>query len=498
MRSSVKVGTPDAVVCDMAALTTFQLGGRRPTMLRGFDRTVQDEVKRLVASGDFTGKRNETAIVYPSSGPKRLLLIGLGERKEVTPAALRNAAAIAGRRAVAVGAASLTFTIADDVPRRSCPPAAVGRVVAEGVGQGAWTFEEFRDRDDFKGALRSLTILCNQDLRADIESGRKIGAAMAEGQALTRNLQMTPANHCPPSHLANVARRLGRQYGFRVTVLGRAQIEKAGLNALIAVAQGSKEDPRFIILQYRGAARGQPVCLVGKGVTFDTGGISLKPALSMEEMKFDMSGAAAVLGAFDVIGRLKPKVNVVGVIPATENMPSGTAIKPGDVVRTHFGKTVEIVNTDAEGRLILCDALSYARRFKPACILDIATLTGAVVIALGHHATGVMGNDDDLVAEVTRAGDAAGERCWQFPLWDEYRTQLKSDTADIKNVGGRPAGTITAGWFLRDFVEPDTPWAHLDIAGTAYTDADTPYCPKGPTGAGARLFGEFVLERAAG
>lgn len=250
-------------------------------------------------------------------------------------------------------------------------------------------------------------------------------------------------------------------------------------------------------MEYRGRASTKPVCLVGKGVTFDSGGISIKPALNMEEMKFDMSGAAAVLGTFEVLGRLKPRINVVGLIPTTENLPSSTAMKPGDVVKTHFGKTVEIVNTDAEGRLILCDALSYARRFEPACILDIATLTGAVVVALGDQATGLMGNDDGLIEELLGAGAVAGEPCWELPLWDGYRQQIDSDIADVKNVGGRAAGSITAGWFLKEFIDKH-PWAHLDIAGTAYLDRDRPDIAKGPTGVGVRLFSEFVLRRAAG
>jgi len=263
---------------------------------------------------------------------------------------------------------------------------------------------------------------------------------------------------------------------------------------LLAVAQGSAEEPRFIALDYRGAA-GAPVVLVGKGVTFDTGGISIKPAQNMEDMKYDMSGAAAVLGTFEMLGRLRPPVHVVGLIPSTENMPSGTAIKPGDVVTSHLGKTIEIINTDAEGRLILCDALSYARRYEPACVLDIATLTGAIVVALGHSASGVMGTDENLIEEVRGAGERSGERVWPLPLWEEYRDLMKSDIADVKNAGGRPAGSISAGWFLREFVE-GFPWAHLDIAGTAYTDRDDATRVKGPTGIGVRLFSEFVLKRS--
>jgi leucyl aminopeptidase len=266
------------------------------------------------------------------------------------------------------------------------------------------------------------------------------------------------------------------------------------MGALLSIAQGSTEEPRFIILEYKGSAEA-PVVLVGKGVTFDTGGISIKPAEKMEDMKFDMSGAAAVLGTFEMLGRLKPKVHVVGLIPSTENMPSGTAVKPGDVITSHFGKTIEMINTDAEGRLILCDALSYARRYQPAAVLDIATLTGAIVVALGHTAAGLMGTDEKLLDEVRQAGERAGERVWPLPLWDEYRDLMKSDIADVKNAGGRPAGSISAAWFLREFVE-GFPWAHLDIAGTAYSDREDTTRVKGPTGMGVRLFSEFVLARA--
>src|SRR5438132_493598 len=291
------------------------------------------------------------------------------------------------------------------------------------------------------------------------------------------------------------AKRVAEAYGFGLTVLDRAALQREAMGALLAVAQGTAEEPRFIVLEYRGGGEAPPVALVGKGVTFDAGGISIKPAQNMEDMKFDMSGAAAVLGTFEALGRLKPKLNVTGLIPSTENLPSGTAVKPGDVVKSHLGKTIEIINTDAEGRLILCDALSYVRRFKPAAVLDAATLTGAVVVALGHVAIGVMGNDEGLLAEVRDAGARAGERCWPLPLWEEYRELLKSDMADVKNSGGRGAGTIAGGWFLREFVD-GFPWVHLDIAGTAYTEGEVPHQAKGPTGIGVRLFSEFILKRA--
>jgi leucyl aminopeptidase len=341
--------------------------------------------------------------------------------------------------------------------------------------------------------LERLTILA-PEATGEVEAGHRVGAAIGAGQTFTRGLQVLPGNVCTPSFLGKTAEELAQRHGFAVTVLDKAAIVREKMGALLSIAQGSAEEPRFIALEYKGSDD-KPVVLVGKGVTFDTGGISIKPAQNMEDMKFDMSGAAAVLGTFEMLGRLKPKVHVVGLIPSTENMPSGTAVKPGDVITSHFGKTIEMINTDAEGRLILCDALSYARRYQPSAVIDIATLTGAIVIALGHTASGLMGNDETLIEEVRTAGERAGERAWPLPLWDDYRDLMKSDIADVKNAGGRPAGSISAGWFLREFVDGFS-WAHLDVAGTAYTEREEPGRVKGPTGVGVRLFSEFVLKRS--
>jgi leucyl aminopeptidase len=267
------------------------------------------------------------------------------------------------------------------------------------------------------------------------------------------------------------------------------------MGALLAVARGSDEEPRLMVLEHRGGAEGEkPLVLVGKGLTFDAGGISIKPAAGMEDMKFDMCGGAAVLGAMQAIGELGVKANVVGIVPSSENLLGAKAMKPGDIFRAASGKTIEVVNTDAEGRLILADALHYAKRFDPAAVVDAATLTGACVVALGHQASAVMGNDDALVEELRRAGDRSGERCWPLPMHDEYREQIRSDYADLKNSGGRPAGAITAGWFLREFAG-DAPWAHLDVAGTAYGDGKLAYLSKGSSGAPTRLFVEWVLSR---
>jgi leucyl aminopeptidase len=369
-----------------------------------------------------------------------------------------------------------------------------GQAVAEGLAQGAWQFLDMkRPPEDKKAALERVDILA-ADEPDGYEAGHRIGAAIGAGQTLARGIQVLPGNICTPTYVGRAAEELAARYGFGVTVLDKAAIIREKMGALLAVAQGSVEEPRFIVLEHPGAG-GAPIVLVGKGVTFDTGGISIKPAQNMEDMKYDMSGAAAVLGTFEVLGRLKPAAPVSGLIPSTENMPSGTAVKPGDVITSHLCKTIEVINTDAEGRLILCDALSWARRYRPACAIDIATLTGAVVVALGHTVAGVMGSDDALVDEVRQAGDLAGERVWPLPLWDEYRDLMKSDIADVKNAGGRPAGSISAGWFLREFVD-GFPWAHLDIAGTAYTEREDATRVKGPTGIGVRLFSEFVLRRS--
>jgi leucyl aminopeptidase len=496
VRTSVKIVPLEQVRADLLVIASGQLHDKVPDSLLGLDEAAGGALRRVVASGDFTGDRDQHTMVYPARGPRRVLLLGLGNHAQITRAAIRTAAAVGARRAAAMGAHALAFHVTQET-HPGVPPEALGQVATEGALQGAWRFVELKAVRDGKGPVESFDLIVAREIRPDVERGRVRGHAIGIGQRLARNLQMLPGNVCTPEYLTTVARDLARAYRFKLTVLGRAQMEKEGMGALLSVARGSPEEPRLLALEYRGAGRTAPICLVGKGITFDSGGISLKPADKMEEMKYDMSGAAAVLGTFEALGQLKPAVNVVGLIPSTENLPSGTAMRPGDVVRSHFGKTIEIINTDAEGRLVLADALSYARRYQPSCVLDAATLTGAVVIGLGNHAVGLMGNDDRLLDEVRQAGDRAGERCWPLPLWDEYREQIRSDVADVKNSGGRAAGSITAGWFLREFVD-GYPWAHLDIAGTAYTDTERPGLAKGPTGLGVRLFSEFLLARARG
>jgi len=461
---------------------------------QGSTAAIDPDVQRAVATGDYKGKKDETLLVYGSGKAQRILLVSVGKGSEITRSAVRRAAAIAAKRTRSLGTTTFSLAVTKEA-RGSLGAAELAQVLIEGAAQGGWQFTELKKQpEDPKPDLESVELVIDAGDKTAAEAGRRIGDAIAAGYLFTRNLQMQPGNVCTPSYLAEEARKLAAAHGFKATILDKAQIKKEGMGALLAVAQGSAEEPRFIVLEYAGGS-GPPVALIGKGVTFDSGGISIKPASNMEDMKFDKSGATAVLGTFEVLGRLKPKINVVGLIPATENLPSGTAIKPGDVVKSHLGKTIEIINTDAEGRLILCDALSYARRFKPVAAIDAATLTGAVVIALGHHAIGMLGNDEGLLAEVRDAGERAGERCWPLPLWEEYRELLKSDVADVKNSGGRSAGTIAGAWFLREFVD-SFPWVHLDIAGTAYLEGESASHAKGPTGIGVRLFTEFLLKRA--
>ncbi len=491
--------TTDALRAEVPLLAIAvpkQAGKKLPEPLVRFDAASGGVLGRLFGSGDFTGAKDEAASAYlTGSGPQRVLLVGMGKTDDPARTQVRRAAAVAARRAKAIGSGAVAFWApAAFRPKLGARDAA--QAAAEGLGQGAWQFDELKaPNEDKKPPVTACAVVVEAAERAEAEPGFAVGAAVAEGQALARRLQFLPPNRCTPSFLGDTAREIGQRHGFSVTVLDRAQILAEGMGALLAVSQGSATEPRFITVEYNGGGAAKPVVLVGKGITFDTGGISIKPAAQMEDMKYDMSGAAAVLGAMEAIGRIKPGVNVVGVVPSCDNMPSGTALRPADVVKSHLGKTIEIVNTDAEGRLILADALSYVRRFTPAAVLDAATLTGAAVYVTGHQASPIMGNDEALIEEVRRASERSGERVWPLPMYDEFREQNKSDIADVKNSGGRPAGTITAGWFLREFVD-GFPWVHIDVAGTAYTDSDSPHLAKGPAGVPVRTFVEFVLGRS--
>ena len=447
-----------------------------------------DDAAGVVSNGDFGGKTDETALLYGQSGPApRLLLVGLGERDLFTPEKLRRASATVARRARNLGLHSAAFSL-PDLPGT----AEVASTVAEGAGLGLYRFDRHKSAEE-DHELDTFWLLADDGALEEATEGAERGAKVAEGTVLARDLANEPSNVATPEYLAERASRIAEKYGMELEVLDRAGIEAEGLTGLATVGRSAANEPRFIVLDHRGGGDSAPVVLVGKAVTFDSGGISIKPSAGMEDMKFDMSGGAAVLGAMEAVGALDLPFNVVALVPATENLPGGGAFKPGDVLQMHSGKTVEIVTTDAEGRLILADALSYARRYEPSAVVDCATLTGACVVALGEHASGLMGNDEDLVAELQAAGETTGEKAWPLPLFDEYAEQIKGDTADIKNSGGRKGGALTAGAFLKEFA--DYPWAHLDIAGTAYGKKSNAYTTKGATGVPTRLLVAFLLGR---
>jgi leucyl aminopeptidase len=457
--------------------------------LEDLDRAVDGELQRSIAAREFRGARDEVLqFTGPRNGPRRIMLIGMGKPTD-RAGALRRAAAVAARQACKLGSGDLAFH-GGILGEREVEAVTTGLLV------GSWEYKDLKSalpEEERRAPLASATMLAGDtpENRAAMTSGRAIGA----GHSLARTLAMMPGNLCTPQFLADTAKQIADRHGMKLTTLGRAEMATEGMGSFLSVAQGTPQDPKLIVLEYAGGKPGEkPVTLVGKGLCFDSGGISIKPAQSMEDMKFDMCGAAGVLGALDAIGQMKLPINVVGLVGATTNMPSGTAVNPGDVVKSHLGKYIEIINTDAEGRLVLADVLSYARRFDPAVVIDAATLTGACVIALGHTATGVFGLDEALIGEVIAAGKRAGEPGWSMPLWDEYRDLIKSDVADIKNSGGRPAGAITAAMFLKEFTE-SYPWVHLDIAGTAYSEADLVAIPKGPTGIPTGTFIEFVRGR---
>jgi len=458
------------------------------------DEAARGHLAALVRRGDMEGKSGTTLMLQnvPGIAAERVLLVGLGTENEFGVKQYREAIATAMRALNASGAtdAEVHLTALDVNGRDTRWRVQQAVTLAQ---ETTYRFDAMKSRKDTSPQrLRTVTLaVAGKTDARNAETGLAHGAALAAGMALTKDLGNLPPNVCTPGYLASEARALAKRYKMKVQVLERADMAKLGMATLLAVAQGSAEPPKFIILEHRGGPKDQkPVVLVGKGVTFDTGGISIKPSPDMDEMKFDMSGAGSVLGTFKAIGEMKLPLNVVGLVPTTENMPGGRATRPGDIVKSMSGQTVEILNTDAEGRLILCDALTYAERYEPAAVIDIATLTGACVIALGHVASGLFANDDDLAAEILAAADAAHDRAWRLPLWDDYQDQLKSNFADFANIGGRPAGSVTAACFLARFARKYK-WAHLDIAGTAWRSGKE----KGATARPVPLLTEFLIGR---
>jgi len=493
---SIKTLSPEAAKVGCVVVGVHQrdaTGGELTAAARRVDQASKGAVKRALR--DLSGKTGSTLLLHalPGVAAERVLLVGLGD-KSTTDAAYRDAVRAAANALKELDAKDAALFLVD-MKIGSRPVSWNVRHAVLGVRDAFYRFDQLKTQKKPPAPALERVVLPLSS-KPELTQALTEAVATADGAALARTLGNLPANICTPAYLAEEAKKLAREFKLQVEVLERKDMEKLGMGALLSVARASHQPPKLIVMHYMGGAnnkktRAPLLALVGKGITFDTGGISLKPAGEMDEMKFDMSGAASVLGAVRALATMRAPVNVVGVIPACENMPGGAASKPGDVVTTLSGQTVEILNTDAEGRLILCDALSYAERFKPDAVIDIATLTGAIVIALGHVATGLFANDQKLADEIRAAADDAWDRVWQMPLWEDYQEQLRSNFADMANIGGRPAGSVTAASFLARFTTKMR-WAHLDIAGTAWKSGRD----KGSTGRPVPLLVRFALKHA--
>ncbi len=459
------------------------------------DRVSGGYLSGITRRGDMQGKAGSTLLLHnvPRIASERVLLVGLGREQEFNEQQYLDAVRAAVKALNETGVPEAVLGLAElPVKKRDIAWKILQTVLV--AMDSTYRFDRLKSKhNEEKKPLGKLTLMVERSELNRGEAALKQALAIAEGVKLTKDLGNLPPNICTPSYLAEQASQIAKKHNLKAEVLEKKDMEKLGMGSLLSVARGSSQPPKLIVLQYSGAAKKQkPVVLVGKGVTFDTGGISIKPAAEMDEMKFDMCGAASVLGSIKAVAQMRLPLNVVGIIPTTENMPSGNASRPGDIVTSMSGQTIEILNTDAEGRLILCDALTYAERFHPAVVIDIATLTGACVIALGHVASGLYSSDEALARELLNAGDYAHDRAWQLPLWDDYQEQLKSNFADMANIGGRPAGSITAACFLSRYTKKYT-WAHLDIAGTAWKSGKE----KGATGRPVPLLSQFLIRKAA-
>ena len=494
MQSSIKTSAVEALRCG-CALVPVLAGGKLTAGGTAIDKVLGGALSNALTGGDLVAKAGSTLMLYGQPrGVARVVLVALGDQASVTEKAFTDAARAALRAAGTLASTDVVSLLHEaevagrDLDWKLHTQVVVGRELA-------YRFDQMKSKPEstpFKP--ESLHLLVPRAGSAAAERAVARATALANGTDLAKDLGNLPGNVCTPTYLADTARKIAREFKLKVQVLERKQMEALKMGSLLSVAQGSEQPPKLIVLQYQGGpARQAPVALVGKGITFDTGGISLKPGAEMDEMKFDMCGAASVLGTLRAVAEMKLPVNVVGVIPACENMPSGRATRPGDIVTSMSGQTIEILNTDAEGRLILCDALTYVERFKPAAVIDIATLTGACVIALGAHNSGLFSNNDALADALLSAGRRTGDRCWRMPLDEEYQEQLKSPFADMANIGGRMAGSVTAACFLSRFTKAYD-WAHLDIAGTAWRSGAN----KGSSGRPVPLLTGYLIDRAGG
>ena len=462
------------------------------------DRALGGAIAQLIAEGEIKGKLNEITLIHSLGKiePARVVVAGLGKEKDLDLRRIRGVAAEACRFLRKAGVERVG-TIAHGAGTGGIDSEKAVQAVAEGTILGLYTFRKHQTKESEQGEIKEMLIVEQDESKLpQMERGCAKGIVLAEATNLARDMANEPANYMTPTDMAEVARKVAQDYGLECQVMEQEEMEQLSMGALLGVAQGSRQPPKFIILSYKGDKRSKSALgFIGKGITFDSGGISIKPSEGMEEMKGDMAGGATVIAAMRALGQLRPKINVTGVIPATENLPSGTALKPGDILRAANGKSIEIVSTDAEGRLILADALSYARKLGLSPVIDVATLTGACRIALGDFCSGAFGNNEELIVKVIKAGEEAGECMWQMPMYEEYKELNKSDVADIKNVGKRWGGAISAAQFLAEFAE-DTPWVHLDIAGTSHSDKDKAFLVKGATGVGVRTLVNLALTLA--
>ncbi len=451
-------------------------------------------ISALLKRGDLAGKLGQTLLArdLPNLKAERVLLVGTGKDSELSDRQLRKV--IAAVYGVLKGLAGSDALLAlQDLRVKDRDAYGKTRLMVESLADGGYQFDRFKSQKADAIALKKLTLLSDKANLAEVTRAAQHAQAIAAGMTYTKDLGNLPPNLCHPSHLAEEAKALGKAYkNLKVEILDEKQLKALGAGAFLAVAQGSEQPPRMIVLHYQGAKKSEkPFALVGKGITFDTGGISIKPAANMDEMKYDMCGAASVFGTLKAVLEMQLPINLVCLLACAENMPSGRATRPGDIVTSMSGQTVEILNTDAEGRLVLCDTLTYAERFKPQAVIDIATLTGACIVALGSNVSGLMGNNQELIEQILAAGKSADDRAWQLPLFDEYQEQLDSPFADIANIGGPKAGTITAGCFLSRFTK-NYHWAHLDIAGTAWISGGK---EKGATGRPVPMLTQYLLDR---
>ncbi len=464
-----------------------------------FNVVSNDLIRKMVDEGDITGKTREIRVIFlpDAQYTKHLIVVGLGKKNEADPEKIRGAFAMAARKARSMKLVSMATT--PDMTGLEIPGELIAAAAVEGMKLGLYRFTAFKteERENICD-IEELAIWSEEKKdAARLKEAAAEAGHVADAVIFARNLVSMPSNKMTPKDMAREALGIGRKHkNIEVKVLDEKQMKILGMNALLGVTRGSREEARFIIMDYQGKkGKEPPIVLIGKGLTFDSGGISIKPAENMEEMKTDMAGGAAVMGALMAAADLKIPRRIIGLIPATENMPGGRAYKPGDVLKTLSGLTVEVISTDAEGRLILADALTYAKRFNPSAVVDLATLTGACVVALGENVIGMMGTDPKLKDRLKHAAEITGEKLWELPLWEDYYEAIKSDIADLKNVGGRPAGAITAGAFLSKFAG-DSPWVHLDIAGPSWLKKDGPYTPKGASGVGVRLLIHMLKNRS--